>query len=192
MENETLNLQMFKMEGPLASQYAEMPETTRTAAAIEELAKQPALASLQRYAARQSNEYERARKTLLETRKHFPLAPPSHLREPAQTDPQPSTPQPEPTPEASDPQPAVTNPPAQTNPTKPDAGGFVTEPAALDTRTVPPLQLPKDVSDAIISISLDRGSYHEKSDRGSTISVARGSCRSGANGEFGELRNSAR
>ena len=75
MVNETLNLQMFRMEGDLAKRYADLAERSRAAAAFEELAKQPALPLLYRYEARQNTEYQRALKTWLELRKNVPLAP---------------------------------------------------------------------------------------------------------------------
>jgi hypothetical protein len=76
MENETLNLEMFRMKASLDTEFAEIPERTRTAFALEEVAKKPTFALLQRYAARQSNEYQRSLKTLLDLRKYVPLAPP--------------------------------------------------------------------------------------------------------------------
>jgi hypothetical protein len=95
MENETLDLQRFRMEGSLDAQYSDVPERTRTAAAIEALAKQPALSLLQRYETRQANLYHRALKTLKEVQKDFPLAPNGPLRKPDprpadQTNPTPS------------------------------------------------------------------------------------------------------
>jgi hypothetical protein len=80
LENETINLQMFRMEGALEKEYIDMPERSRLAAAFEELAKQPALPLLHRYEARQSGEYQRALKTFLDLRKSVPLAPPGPLR----------------------------------------------------------------------------------------------------------------
>ncbi len=73
MSNELLTLQMFRMEAQLAAQYEDFPERTRTAAAFEQLATQPALALLNRYEARLSSDYQRALRTLLELRKNVPV-----------------------------------------------------------------------------------------------------------------------
>jgi hypothetical protein len=80
MENESLNLQMFRMEGALATEYEDVQEHSRLALAAEEKHKQPGFNTLTRYQAHQSMEYQRAYKMLLDTRKNFPLAPDGPLQ----------------------------------------------------------------------------------------------------------------
>ncbi len=76
LENELLDLQMLRMEAPLAKEYIDLPPEARLAAAVEELAKQPALALIQRYGGHAAYEYHRALKTLMEVMRGVPLAPP--------------------------------------------------------------------------------------------------------------------
>ena len=108
MENDTIDFQIKRMAPTLASELA--PPITpgeRAARAIEELAKQPTLPLLHRYAARLSNEFQRALKTLLELRERVPLVPPGTpmpdpvaqacgTEEPCQTKPIPESDTPEP------------------------------------------------------------------------------------------------
>ncbi len=89
LETDTIDLQIFRMRGSLDREFAEIPPHMRTAFAIEELAKKPVLSLLQRYEARQTNEYQRALKTLQELRKTVPLAAPGPLAPDCQTDPSP-------------------------------------------------------------------------------------------------------
>jgi hypothetical protein len=77
MENDCIDLQIKRMAPTLAGEM--LPPITngeRAARAIEELAKTPTLPLLHRYAARLSNEFQRALKTLLELRERVPLVPP--------------------------------------------------------------------------------------------------------------------
>lgn len=79
-ENEALNLQMFRMDGALQSEYDNLQEHTRLTAAVEEKSKQPSFRTLARYQAHQSMEYQRAYRMLLDIRKNFPIAPSGPLR----------------------------------------------------------------------------------------------------------------
>ncbi len=67
---------MLCMEAQLAREYIELPESTRHALAVEDLAKQPGLLLFCRYDARASLEFQRSFKTLQDLRKYAPLAPP--------------------------------------------------------------------------------------------------------------------
>jgi hypothetical protein len=75
MENDAIDLQVRRMAPALAAEIGGATNGDRAARAIEELAKQPTLALLHRYAARLSNEFQRALKTLLELREKVPLIP---------------------------------------------------------------------------------------------------------------------
>jgi hypothetical protein len=76
MENDTIDLHMKRMAPTLASDMVPpISPGERAARAIEELAKTPTLPLLHRYAARLSNEFQRALKTLLELRERVPLVP---------------------------------------------------------------------------------------------------------------------
>src|ERR1017187_10364193 len=101
MENDTIDFQMKRMAPALASEiHPPITPGERAARAIEELAKQPTLPLLHRYAARLSNEFQRALKTLLELRERVPLVPPG-------------TPMPDP---VAQPSACGTEEPCQTNP----------------------------------------------------------------------------
>ena len=76
MENDTIDLQIKRMAPTLAGEIIDATPGQRAARAIEELAKLPTLPLLQRYAARLSNEFQRALKTLLELKERVPLVPP--------------------------------------------------------------------------------------------------------------------
>ena len=49
MENESLDLQMFRMEGALETEYDNLQKHTRLTAAIEEKSKEPSFRTLARY-----------------------------------------------------------------------------------------------------------------------------------------------
>jgi hypothetical protein len=89
MQNELLNLEMFRMRGSLDKEFAEIPEHTRTVFAFEKVAEKPTLSLLNRYEARQSGEYQRALKTLLDLKKYVPLAPPGPTLRDEPTEPEP-------------------------------------------------------------------------------------------------------
>jgi len=86
MEHESINLQMVKMAPDFAAKYSQLSPECRAALAFAELAGTPSLPLLHRYAARLSNEFHRALKTLLELQKNVPLLPPgTALPEPLQS-----------------------------------------------------------------------------------------------------------
>jgi hypothetical protein len=139
MENDTIDLQLKRMAPSLAGEIFDPTPGERAARAIEELAKQPTLPLLHRYAARLSNEFQRALKTLLELRERVPLVPPGTpiqdpvaqasacgTEEPCQTKPIPES---DTTPDG--PQPAAQSNPANNEPAKPAANQPST-PAILD------------------------------------------------------------
>ena len=100
MENDTIDIQLKRMAPTLAGEIIGATPGERAARAIEELAKQPTLPLLHRYAARLSNEFQRALKTLLELRQRVPLVPPGtpipdSEPEPCQTNPIPESDTPE-------------------------------------------------------------------------------------------------
>ena len=147
MVNETLNLQMSRMEADLAKRYADLPERSRAAAAFEELAKQPALPLLYRYEARQNTEYQRALKTWLELRKNVPLAPAGALL-PDRVQNEPTVP-PEPAPvltdeapdQASQTEPLPDQKPNASQPIRPNPISFAgTEPPTTNHQPLPILR----------------------------------------------------
>src|ERR1017187_2137603 len=76
MENDCIDYQINRMAPSLVGEIFDPTPGERAARAMEELAKQPTLPLLHRYAARLSNEFQRALKTLLELRERVPLVPP--------------------------------------------------------------------------------------------------------------------
>ena len=74
MENDCIDYQIKRMAPSLVGEIFDPTPGERAARAMEELAKQPTLPH--RYAARLSNEFQRALKTLLELRERVPLVPP--------------------------------------------------------------------------------------------------------------------
>ena len=76
MENDCIDYQIKRMAPSLVGEVFDPTPGERAARAMEELAKQPTLPLLHRYAARLSNEFQRALKTLLELRERVPLVPP--------------------------------------------------------------------------------------------------------------------
>lgn len=73
--NESLNLQLSRMEADIARQFEYIPDSARLALALEKLADTPAFQLLQRYQTRCQTDYNRALKSLLEIRKNFPVLP---------------------------------------------------------------------------------------------------------------------
>ena len=76
MEHELINARMCRMQTSLDREYEGLSPHARMALALEQLAKEPAMALLERYKTRASNEYNRALKTLRELRRDFPLLAP--------------------------------------------------------------------------------------------------------------------
>ncbi len=76
MQNETVDLETFRLQASIDREFAEVPTATRTAMSFEECATKGTLPLLFRYEARLSAEYHRAMKTLLELKENTPLAPP--------------------------------------------------------------------------------------------------------------------
>jgi hypothetical protein len=81
VENSVLNLQMLRMEAPLAKEYVDLPNDARLALAFEELAKAPGLHLILRYGGHAAYDYHRALTTFMAIRKNVPLSPPGSVED---------------------------------------------------------------------------------------------------------------
>lgn len=95
VQNQTVNMRMLHMQPALAEEYADLPPSGHTAAAMEDLAKENVLALHFRYETAMTTQYQRALKSLLDTRRNYPLAPPGSCPQyPAFHQPEPHHPEP--------------------------------------------------------------------------------------------------
>jgi hypothetical protein len=84
-ENELINLQVIKNEPTVGALYNDPPNRTRTALATNDLAKEPGVPHVQRYARSLSFQARRAYDMLMDLRKRVPLLPqgtPPEIEEP--------------------------------------------------------------------------------------------------------------